>query len=149
MANYIEKFEQLQAEKISANQDIAEFKAGDTVRVHVRIATESTKNNKNSTRIQVFEGLCIARRNRGYNSSYTVRKISNGEGVERTFPLYSPHVEKIERVREGVVRRAKLYYMRERTGKAARIREKTYYHKPKKSANDSAGGNSAENKAAE
>ncbi|MET0155178.1 MAG: 50S ribosomal protein L19 [Rickettsiales bacterium] len=129
MTNYVEQFEKNQVERLLGDKVIPDFKAGDTLRVHVRIATESNKNNKNTSRIQIYEGLCIARRNRGFNSSYTVRKISNGEGIERTFPLYSPVVEKIERIREGDVRRAKLYYMRERTGKAARIREKTYYHK--------------------
>jgi len=138
MTNYVEQFEIDQASRLLGDKVIPDFKAGDTLRVHVRIATESTKNNKNNSRIQVYEGLCIARRNRGFNSNYTVRKVSNGEGIERTFPLYSPSVEKIERIREGDVRRAKLYYMRDRTGKAARIREKTYYHKSAKKDGDSA-----------
>lgn len=125
--NIIHDFEQAQIARIASEKEIPEFRAGDTVRAHVRIAEEGK-----TSRIQVFEGLCIARRNRGYNSAFTLRKISNGEGVERVFQVYSPLVEKIEVVRKGVVRRAKLYYMRERTGRAARIREKTDYNRKKK-----------------
>ena len=98
--------------------EIPDFKAGDTVRVNVRIVEGA------NARVQAYEGLCIARSNDGLNSSFTVRKISHGEGVERIFPLYSPRLESIELVRRGVVRRAKLYYMRKLTGKAARIKEK-------------------------
>ncbi|MBF0710296.1 MULTISPECIES: 50S ribosomal protein L19 [unclassified Gemella] len=97
--------------------DIPEFKAGDTVRVHVRI-TEGGRE-----RIQLFEGVVIKRRGGGISATYTVRKVSNGVGVERTFPLHTPKVEKIEVVRKGRVRRAKLYYLRNLRGKAARIRE--------------------------
>lgn len=97
---------------------IPDFAAGDTLRVHV-IVKEGDK-----TRTQVFEGLCIARHNKSVGSSFTVRKLSFGEGVERVFPLYSPVIEKIELVRRGEVRRAKLYYLRGLTGKAARISEK-------------------------
>ena len=118
MSNLLQQFEEEQIAKLSAEKDIPDFKAGDTIRVNVRI-TEGRNE-----RIQAFEGLCIAIRNRGLNSAYTVRKISHGEGVERVFPLYSPKVESIVVVRRGVVRRAKLYYMRELTGKAARIKEK-------------------------
>ena len=98
--------------------DIPDFKVGDTVRVHAKII-EGDKE-----RIQVFEGVCIGRKNAGVNSNFTLRKISYGEGVERVFPLYSPRITSIEVVRRGVVRRAKLYYLRGRTGKAARITER-------------------------
>jgi large subunit ribosomal protein L19 len=135
MTNLIEQYEQKQIERIAGDKTFPEFQAGDTLRVHVRIV-----EGKNE-RIQVFEGLCIARKNRGVNSSFTVRKISHGEGVERVFPLYSPRVEKVEVVRRGVVRRAKLYYMRELTGKAARIQEKREV--VSKTANDSKGAKPA------
>ena len=98
--------------------DVPEFKAGDTVAVHVKVV-EGDKE-----RIQVFQGICINRRGNGVNSSFTVRKISEGIGVERIFPLHSPNVAKIERLRVGRVRRAKLYYLRKLRGKAARIKEK-------------------------
>ncbi len=116
--NLLELYEANQKERLSENKEFPEFQAGDTLRVKVRIVEGKTE------RIQAFEGLCIARKNRGVNSSFTVRKISHGEGVERVFPLYSPRVEGVEVVRRGVVRRAKLYYMRGLTGKAARIAEK-------------------------
>lgn len=105
-----------QVAKLSAG--IPEFAAGDTLRVHVKV------KEGDKTRTQVFEGLCIARHNKSVGSSFTVRKLSFGEGVERVFPLYSPVLEKIELVRRGEVRRAKLYYLRGLTGKAARIAEK-------------------------
>lgn len=108
--------DQLEMEKI--RKDIPRFKAGDTLKVHVKI-TEGDKQ-----RIQVFQGVCIKRVNRGLGSSYTVRKISGNMGVERIFPLHSPSVDKIEVVRVGRVRRAKLYYLRNLRGKAARISEK-------------------------
>jgi large subunit ribosomal protein L19 len=111
--------EQIEAEEISkASKDIPEFRAGDTVRVGVKVV-EGTRE-----RIQNFEGVCIARSNRGMGSNFTVRKISFGEGVERVFPLYSPSIDNITVVRRGVVRRAKLYYLRGRTGKRARIAER-------------------------
>ena len=97
---------------------IPEFRPGDTLRVGVRVVEGER------TRIQNYEGVCIARSNRGINSNFTVRKLSFGEGVERVFPLYSPNVDSIEVVRRGVVRRAKLYYLRGRTGKRARITER-------------------------
>lgn len=97
---------------------IPDFAAGDTLRIHVRV------KEGDKTRVQAFEGVCIARHNKESGSSFTVRKISFGEGVERVFPLYSPVLDKIEVVRRGDVRRAKLYYLRGRTGKAARIAEK-------------------------
>ena len=113
--------QELEAEAIGAlseNKKIPEFRPGDTLRVGVRVVEGER------TRIQNFEGVCIARSNRGINSNFTVRKMSFGEGVERVFPLYSPNVESIEVVRRGVVRRAKLYYLRGRTGKRARIAER-------------------------
>lgn len=113
--------QQLEAEAIAAatqSRVIPEFRPGDTLRVGVKVVEGER------TRIQNFEGVCIARANRGLGSSFTVRKISFGEGVERVFPLYSPNVETIEVVRRGAVRRAKLYYLRGRTGKAARIAER-------------------------
>lgn len=108
--------DQLEMEQIK--KDIPPFKAGDTLKVHVKI-TEGDKQ-----RIQVYQGVCIKRVNRGIGSSYTVRKISGGIGVERIFPLHSPSIEKIEVMRIGKVRRAKLYYLRNLRGKAARISEK-------------------------
>lgn len=116
--NIIEQIEQEQIAKLTAEQAIPEFGAGDTVRVHVKVV-EGTRE-----RVQVFEGVCIARKNSELNSSFTVRKISYGEGVERVFPLYSPRIERIEVVRRGAVKRAKLYYLRGLRGKRARIAEK-------------------------
>ncbi len=117
--NTIEKLEQEQVAKLTAERNIPEFSPGDTVRVNVKV-TEGTRE-----RIQAFEGVCIARKNRGFNSSFTVRKISYNEGVERIFPLYGPRIDSIELIRRGDVRRAKLYYLRGRRGKSARISEKT------------------------
>jgi large subunit ribosomal protein L19 len=116
--NMIKQIENEQIEKLTANKTIPQFVAGDTLRVHVKVVEGA------SERVQIFEGVCIARKNAGLNSSFTVRKISYGEGVERVFPLYSPRIEKIEVVRRGQVRRAKLYYLRGLTGKRARIAEK-------------------------
>ncbi len=113
--------QELEAEAIAAfheSKSIPEFRPGDTLRVGVRVVEGER------TRVQNYEGVCIARSNRGINSNFTVRKMSFGEGVERVFPLYSPNVESIEVVRRGVVRRAKLYYLRGRTGKRARIAER-------------------------
>ena len=117
--NTIEKLEQDQVAKLTEGRNIPEFSPGDTLRVNVKV-TEGTRE-----RVQAFEGVCIARKNRGLNSSFTVRKISYNEGVERIFPLYSPRIDSIELVRRGDVRRAKLYYLRGRRGKSARISEKT------------------------
>ena len=117
--NTIEKLERAQVAKLTEGREIPEFSPGDTLRVNVKV-TEGSRE-----RIQVFEGVCIARKNRGLNSSFTVRKISHNEGVERIFPLYSPRIDSIELVRRGDVRRAKLYYLRGRRGKSARISEKT------------------------
>ena len=121
---------QLEAEQIAElGKDIPDFKAGDTIRVGFRV-TEGTR-----TRVQNYEGVCIARKNgKGIAGSFTVRKISFGEGVERVFPLYSTNIDSIEVVRRGRVRRAKLYYLRERRGKSARIVEKTNYRAPKSAA---------------
>jgi large subunit ribosomal protein L19 len=117
--NIIQQLEQEQIARLSADRPVPYFAPGDTVRVKVKVVEGSRE------RIQAFEGVCIARRNRGLNSSFTVRKISYGEGVERVFPLYSPNVSAIEIVRRGDVRRAKLYYLRALRGKRARISEKT------------------------
>lgn len=113
MSNIIKDIEAQQM-----NREIPEFGPGDTVAVHVKVV-EGGKE-----RLQIYEGVVISRRNRGFNSSFTVRKISYGEGVERVFPLYSPNVAKIVVKRRGDVRRAKLYYLRKLSGKAARIKEK-------------------------
>jgi large subunit ribosomal protein L19 len=116
--NIIQQLEAEQIEALTQSKTIPDFRPGDTLRVGVRVVEGER------TRIQNFEGVCIARANRGIGSSFTVRKISFGEGVERVFPLYSPNVDAIEVVRRGAVRRAKLYYLRGRTGKAARIAER-------------------------
>ena len=115
--NLIQQIEAAEVAAISAKRTLPPFEAGDTVRVHVRV-TEGTR-----TRLQAYEGVVIARKGGGINESFTVRKISYGEGVERVFPLYSPMVEKVEVVRRGKVRRAKLYYLRGLRGKSARIVE--------------------------
>ena len=114
----IEEINQINVKKILSEKKIPDFFPGDVVKVGVRI-TEGKKE-----RIQYFEGVCIAKKNRDLNSSFTVRKISFGEGVERTFALYSPNLDSIKVIRSGKVRRAKLYYLRDRTGKSARIAEK-------------------------
>jgi len=116
--NIIEQLEQEEIGKLTSERPVPEFGAGDTLRVHVKVV-EGTRE-----RIQMFEGVCIGRKNSALNSSFTVRKISYGEGVERVFPLFSPRIETIEVVRRGVVRRAKLYYLRGLRGKRARIAEK-------------------------
>jgi large subunit ribosomal protein L19 len=116
--NVIQQIEREQIAALTKDRAIPEFGPGDTVRVNVKVVEGSRE------RVQAFEGVCIARRNRGLNSSFIVRKISYGEGVERIFPLYGPTIASIELVRRGRVRRAKLYYLRGRTGKAARIVER-------------------------
>ena len=129
--------QQLEAEQIAASgKKIPEFRPGDTLRVGVKVV------EGDRARVQAFEGVCIARANKGVGSSFTVRKISFGEGVERVFPLYSPIIDKIEVVRRGDVRRAKLYYLRGRTGKAARIAERRDIRR------DIPGGQGAETEAA-
>ncbi len=117
--NLLQKFNQAQVEKLTEGKTIPEFSPGDTVRVNVKVI-EGTRE-----RVQAYEGVCIARKNADFNSSFTVRKISYGEGVERVFPLYSPRIDSIELVRKGDVRRAKLYYLRDLRGKSARITERT------------------------
>ena len=117
--NTIQQIESEQIARLSADRATPDFSPGDTLRVNVKVVEGSRE------RVQAFEGVCIAKKNRGLNSAFTVRKISYGEGVERVFPLYSPRIASIELVRRGDVRRAKLYYLRGRTGKAARIAEKT------------------------
>lgn len=122
--NTLQKLEKEYITKLTASKTVPEFAPGDTLRVNVRIIEGDNE------RIQAFEGICIARKNSGLNSSFTVRKISHGEGVERIFPLYSPRVDTIDVIRRGDVRRAKLYYLRKLTGKAARIREKREFVAP-------------------
>lgn len=117
--NIIEQLDQEQMAEIELKRKLPEFSPGDTVRVNVRV-TEGTR-----TRIQAYEGVCIARCGGGLNESFTVRKISYGEGVERVFPIYAPIIESVDVVRRGKVRRAKLYYLRDRRGKSARIVEAT------------------------
>jgi large subunit ribosomal protein L19 len=119
--NIVDRIGKEQMEKALAQREIPEFAPGDTVRVEVKVV-EGTRE-----RIQAFEGVCIARKNSGVNSSFTVRKLSYGVGVERVFPLHAPQVAGVTVVRRGRVRRAKLYYLRGRTGKSARIAEKTTY----------------------
>ncbi len=119
MVDIIRQLEAEQAAKIEEKRKLPEFQPGDTVRVNVRI----TEGNR--TRVQAYEGVCIARSGAGFQENFTVRKISYGEGVERVFPVYSPLVEGVEVVRRGKVRRAKLYYLRDRRGKSARISENT------------------------
>ena len=116
--NLIQQLEAEQIEKLAAGKTIPEFRPGDTLRIGVRVVEGER------TRVQNFEGVCIARSNKGVSSNFTVRKVSFGEGVERVFPLYSPNVDSIEVVRRGAVRRAKLYYLRGRSGKSARIAER-------------------------
>ena len=120
--NILQKFEAKQLEKLQAEKNIPQFDPGDTVKVNVRVREGSRE------RIQAYEGVCIARKGSGINANFTVRKISYGEGVERVFPLYSSRVDSIEVVRRGAVRRAKLYYLRDRRGKSARIAERTTGH---------------------
>ena len=116
--NLLQILEEEQRSKLEAQRGVPRFDPGDTVRVSVKVVEGERE------RIQAFEGVCIARKNAGINSNFTLRKISYGEGVERIFPLYSPRITAIEVVRRGAVRRAKLYYLRGRTGKAARIAER-------------------------
>ena len=116
--NLIQTLEAEQIAKLTANRAIPEFRAGDTLKVGVKVV------EGDRTRVQNYEGVCIARSNKGMGSSFTVRKMSFGEGVERVFPLFSPNIDSIDVVRKGAVRRAKLYYLRGRTGKSARIAER-------------------------
>jgi large subunit ribosomal protein L19 len=133
--NLIETLEREAIDALTQDKPIPEFRPGDTLRVGVRVI------EGDRARVQNFEGVCIARSNRGVGSSFTVRKISFGEGVERVFPLYSPVIDSIAVVRRGAVRRAKLYYLRGRTGKAARIAERRDVRR------DAAGGKGAQTEA--
>lgn len=128
--NIIAELNAEQRAKIEEKRKLPDFRAGDTLRVSVRV-TEGTR-----TRIQAYEGVCIARSGGGLNETFTVRKISYGEGVERVFPVYSPLVEAVDIIRRGKVRRAKLYYLRGLTGKAARISEKKDYRNKKELRNE-------------
>ena len=116
--NIIQQFEAEQIAKLSAERKVPEFGPGDTLRVSVKVI------EGDRSRVQAFEGVCIARSNKGVNSNFTVRKISDGVGVERTFPVYSPNIDSIQVHKVGKVRRAKLYFLRSRSGKSARIQEK-------------------------
>ena len=135
--NIIEQLENEQVARLTAERQVPKFGAGDTLRVRVKVVEGSRE------RVQTFEGVCIARSNDGLNSSFTVRKISYGEGVERVFPLYSPNITEIEVVRRGAVRRAKLYYLRGLTGKRARIAEKVVHRGTKGKAEVTAASDSA------
>ena len=128
--NIIKEIETEQISEVVKKRSVPEFKSGDTVKVNVFV----TEGNKE--RVQAFEGICIAKSNRGFNSTFTIRKISHGEGVERVFPLYSPMLESINLIRRGKVRRSKLYYLRQRSGKSARIAEKKEIIKKKPQALD-------------
>lgn len=125
MSNVIRQYEQEQIEELTEKKEVPEFRAGDTVRVSVRVIDGATE------RLQAYEGVVIAKRNRGLTSSFVVRKVSHGEGVERRFLTYSPIVAKIDVVKHGVVRRAKLFYLRDLSGKAARIPERKTFAKKK------------------
>jgi len=123
--NILQKLEADQLAELKSKRNVPEFSPGDTLRVYVKVS------EGDRARTQAYEGICVARKNAGLNSSFTVRKISFGEGVERVFPLYSPRLDSIELVRRGQVRRAKLYYLRGRTGKSARIAEKKDFGRSK------------------
>ncbi|MBO6466689.1 MAG: 50S ribosomal protein L19 [Pelagibacteraceae bacterium] len=118
MNNLVEKFEKKQIIKLTSKKNIPTFRPGDTLRVTIKIAEGER------SRLQAYEGMCIARKNNSINSKFTVRKVSHGEGVERVFPLFSPMIDKIEVVKKGDVKRAKLYYLRKRTGKSSRIADR-------------------------
>ena len=129
--NILENYEKSQLKNLTSNKSYPDFNAGDTIKVHLKIK-EGEKE-----RVQVFEGVCITKKNAGLNSAFTVRKISYGEGIERVIPLFSPQISKIELVKSGDVRRSKLYYLRERSGKSARISEKNVFNKIDSKGNDS------------
>lgn len=126
--NIIQQLEKEELDRLAATRSIPDFQAGDTLRVNVKIKEGDRE------RVQAYEGVCIGRQGGGVNESFTVRKISFGEGVERVFPLYSPNIDSIEVKRRGVVRRAKLYYLRDRRGKSARIAERQMTATPAKEA---------------
>ena len=133
--NTLEKFEKGHLKELQSDNKLPKFSSGDTIKVHLKVK-EGEKE-----RIQVFEGVCISKKNAGLNSSFTVRKISYGEGIERILPLFSPQINKIEVVKVGSVRRSKLYYLRGRSGKSARITEKTSF-----SNNDNLKKNNTDNR---
>tara|TARA_X000000950_G_C13826864_1_gene624397 strand:+ start:806 stop:1315 length:510 start_codon:yes stop_codon:yes gene_type:complete len=133
--NILEKFELNQIKELTKDKKFPEFKAGDTLKIHLKVK-EGEKE-----RIQIFEGVCIAYKNAGINSAFTVRKISYGEGVERVFPVFSPQISKVEVSKFGDVRRSKLYYLRQRSGKSARITEKNKFLNKKKSTDENKSGN--------
>ena len=139
--NLIQTLNKEQADRLSAGKTIPDFEPGDTVIVNVKVIEGER------TRIQAYEGVCIGRSGHGINESFTVRKISYGEGVERVFPVYSPMIDSVKVVRRGKVRRAKLYYLRDRRGKAARIAERS--ERSSKVAGDSNRANEAAPEAAE
>jgi len=141
--NTIKDIEKEQINEILKKRQVPDFKSGDTVKVNVFV----TEGNKERT--QAFEGICIARSNRGFNSTFTLRKISHGEGVERVFPIYSPMLESITLIRRGRVRRSKLYYLRQRSGKSARIAEKKDNLRKKQISNKAPEVKVQENKEAE
>ena len=118
MSNLVQKFEKEQIAKLTSKKNIPTFRPGDTLRVAIKIVEGER------SRLQVYEGMCIARKNNLINSKFTVRKISHGEGVERVFPLFSPIIDRIEVIKKGAVKRAKLYYLRNRTGKGSRIADR-------------------------
>ena len=118
MNNLVEKFEKKQIVKLTSKKNIPTFRPGDTLRVTIKIVEGER------SRLQIYEGVCIARKNNSINSKFTVRKVSHGEGVERVFPLFSPIIDKIEVIKKGHVKRAKLYYLRKRTGKSSRIADR-------------------------
>ncbi len=128
--NTLEKFEKEHLKELESDRKLPTFNSGDTIKVHLKVK-EGEKE-----RIQIFEGVCIARKNAGINSSFTVRKISYGEGIERILPLFSPQISKIEIVKAGSVRRSKLYYLRKRSGKSARIAEKNVINQSTKPSTD-------------
>ncbi len=129
MSNLVAEFEQNQIKSLAQGKDMSAFKAGDTVRVRVRVLDGAAE------RIQNYEGVVIAKRNRGIASSFMVRKVSYGQGVERRFMVYSPMIHSIEVLKRGIVRRSKLFYLRQLSGKSARIKEKIVYIKRDKSIN--------------
>jgi len=135
--NLLQSLEQEELQKLAAARATPEFRPGDTLKVSIKVVEGERE------RIQAFEGVCIARKNSGLNSNFTLRKISYGEGVERVFPLYSPRLTAIEVVRRGAVRRAKLYYLRGLTGKAARITERARDNAPDEAGAETAGSDKA------
>lgn len=140
MHHVLQQFEKAESERLASTKKMPEFAPGDTVKVNVKV----TEGNRE--RVQAYEGVVISIKNSGMNSAFTVRKISYGEGVERVFPLYSPRIDSVEVVRKGRVRRAKLYYLRDRRGKSARITEKTTARSTTESASTDAAPKEAKSK---